>query len=207
MIRLAEMQDIPAILAILIRLGFVRTMEIWSVASFLSNRQLVEEDIRASPAMSLKSWASCWNLYVHHRIDPTYQEIEGAWHFQYGTIHRIASNGQVRGSGLPVFLTFVCSKFPISALFCMRDNHPIQAAIHRGFSQCGTIYLPDGSSFLLWLPSIKNLLRADFCIIVNIFLNSWRPHVGCCCDDCCLNFNCFRALPMATPIPASHSIR
>ena len=144
MIRLAEMQDIPAILSIFDRAReFMRTM----------GNHLVEEDIRAGHCYVFEEAGQVVGTFAFIiGPDPTYQEIEGAWHFSepYGTIHRIASNGQVKGLAYLCF-DFCLQQIPYLRIDTHEDNHPMQAAIRRyGFSQCGTIYLPDGSPRLAY---------------------------------------------------------
>ena len=80
--------------------------------------------------------------------DPTYGYIEdGAWldDEPYGTIHRIASDGQMRG----VFAASI--GFCLGKIGNLRiDTHADNAIMHHsitkaGFTRCGTIYLEDGS--------------------------------------------------------------
>ena len=155
MIRLAEMQDVPAILAIFDQArDFMRANgnpTQWP-ASY-PNRQLVEGDIQADNCYVCEEAGQIVGTFaLIIGPDPTYQQIEGAWHFTepYGTLHRLASNGQVKG------LAHRCFDFCLQQISYLRidthaDNHPMQAAIrHYGFSQCGTIYLPDGSPRLAY---------------------------------------------------------
>ena len=81
--------------------------------------------------------------------DPTYQIIEdGAWLdniHPYGTIHRIASNGQQRGVFCSVldWCTAHCSNIRIDThQHNQRMIHLIEKA---GFSRCGIIYTRDHS--------------------------------------------------------------
>lgn len=80
--------------------------------------------------------------------DPTYGVIEdGAWHADrtYGTIHRLASDGSVRG------LAGICFDYCRTRMDYLRvdthaDNRPMQEAVMRyGFQRCGIIYVADGS--------------------------------------------------------------
>ena len=155
MIRLAEMQDIPAILAIFDQAReFMRTMgnsRQW-LASY-PNRQLVEEDIRAGHCYVFEEAGQVVGTFAFIiGPDPTYQEIEGAWHFSepYGTIHRIASNGQVKGLAHQVF-DFCYQEIPHLRIDTHADNKPMQAAIlSYGFTECGIIYVADGSPRLAY---------------------------------------------------------
>ena len=80
--------------------------------------------------------------------EPNYAVIEnGAWHSDqpYGTIHRIASNGQAKG------IACACFDFCHSKIDCLRidthaDNKPMQNAIGSyGFRYCGIIHVADGT--------------------------------------------------------------
>ena len=80
--------------------------------------------------------------------DSTYQRIEGEWknNAPYGSIHRIANNGMMRG----VFPA--CVKFCEAKIFNLRvdthhDNKLMRHQIEKsGFEKCGIIYIEDGSS-------------------------------------------------------------
>ena len=80
--------------------------------------------------------------------EPNYTVIEnGTWHSDrpYGTIHRIASNGQAKG------IARSCFDFCRSKINCLRidthaDNLPMQKAIGSyGFRYCGIIHVADGT--------------------------------------------------------------
>lgn len=81
--------------------------------------------------------------------EPTYQRIEnGAWHSDkpYGTVHRLASDGTVRGIAKVCF-SFCCDKIDCLRIDTHRDNRTMQAAIKKfGFRECGTIFVRDGSA-------------------------------------------------------------
>lgn len=80
--------------------------------------------------------------------EPNYTIIEnGNWHSNqtYGTIHRIASNGQAKG------IARACFDFCHSRINCLRidthaDNQPMKKAIGSyGFQYCGIIHVADGT--------------------------------------------------------------
>lgn len=79
--------------------------------------------------------------------EPTYSEIEGEWinNEPYGTIHRIASDGSVRG------IADFCLKYCSGIISNIRidthnDNNVMLKWIKRsGFSYCGIIHVADGS--------------------------------------------------------------
>lgn len=80
-------------------------------------------------------------------VDPTYKEIEGRWldDAPYGTIHRIASSGAVKG------VADACLKFCRGLILHIRidthaDNYPMQQWILKnGFTYCGIIHVEDGT--------------------------------------------------------------
>ena len=80
--------------------------------------------------------------------DPTYQKIEhGAWHSAetYGTIHRLASDGQAKGIAKICF-DFCKTKCRYLRIDTHQDNKPMQAAILKyGFQKCGIIHVANGS--------------------------------------------------------------
>ncbi len=79
--------------------------------------------------------------------EPTYAEIDGAWldDAPYGVVHRLASDGSVRGVGAH------CLDWSLAQCGNIRvdthsDNHVMQALLDRlGFTRCGVIYLGDGT--------------------------------------------------------------
>lgn len=80
--------------------------------------------------------------------EPTYRYIEGgAWlnEAPYGTIHRLASDGSVRG------MFGKCVEFCLAVIPQLRadthaDNHTMQHLLQKhDFVRCGIIYLANGS--------------------------------------------------------------
>lgn len=80
--------------------------------------------------------------------DPTYRIIEdGAWldDEPYGTIHRVASDGSVRGLFAAVF-EYCRSIEPNIRIDTHADNAPMLHSISKaGFARCGTVYHTDGT--------------------------------------------------------------
>ncbi|MBQ4087106.1 MAG: N-acetyltransferase [Clostridia bacterium] len=86
-------------------------------------------------------------------IDPTYGYIEdGSWmsDSDYGTIHRIASDGTASG----VFqkaVSFARETYDHIRVDTHKDNHPMQHVILKeGFSYRGIIYLENGDPRLAY---------------------------------------------------------
>ncbi|MFR1722972.1 N-acetyltransferase [Emergencia timonensis] len=80
--------------------------------------------------------------------DPTYEVIkDGAWpdNSPYGTIHRIAGDGQVKGL-LQLCVAFCKTQIKILRIDTHHDNRIMQRAIEKnGFQRCGIIYTANGS--------------------------------------------------------------
>lgn len=80
--------------------------------------------------------------------EPTYQIIKnGEWHCNkpYGTIHRLASNGTVKGVARTCF-EYCLGFIDYLRIDTHKDNISMQAAIKKfGFQTCGNIYVRNGS--------------------------------------------------------------
>lgn len=86
--------------------------------------------------------------------DPTYRTIQkGSWlpePMPYWVIHRVASSGQVKGTGA-YCLEWCFAQHPCLRIDTHRDNLPMQRLLARcGFVQRGEITLPDGSQRLVY---------------------------------------------------------
>lgn len=79
--------------------------------------------------------------------DSTYAFIEGEWpdNLPYATLHRVASDGTLRGV-LDLCVDYALEHYDRLRIDTHADNRPMLDAIARcGFSRCGVIYLADGS--------------------------------------------------------------
>ena len=80
--------------------------------------------------------------------EETYQKIiNGNWHKNklYGTIHRLASNGKVKGISKACF-DFCTSKIDYVRIDTHPNNISMQSAILKyGFKKCGNIFVHDDS--------------------------------------------------------------
>lgn len=85
--------------------------------------------------------------------DPTYAYIEdGAWlnDNSYGTIHRIASRGEVKGM-FKQCLDFCLGQIPDIRIDTHEDNKVMQHLLTKqGFQKCGVIYLQSGAKRLAY---------------------------------------------------------
>lgn len=86
-------------------------------------------------------------------IDPTYDVIyEGTWtnNNPYATIHRIASNGNVKGIFSKV-MEFAKERYSTIRIDTHKDNKVMQKAIMKaGFKYCGIIHCWNGSERLAY---------------------------------------------------------
>ena len=80
--------------------------------------------------------------------DPTYRVIEqGSWKNDntYGTIHRVASDGTIKGvfSQIVSFCEVICPELRADT---HKDNNVMQHLFEKnGFERCGVIYVEDGT--------------------------------------------------------------
>lgn len=87
-----------------------------------------------------------------YRIEPTYNEIDGAWKGgdTYGVVHRIAVSAPGRGLGA-VCLNWAYENCSHLRIDTHRENRPMQTLLGKlGFSFCGTVTLSDGSPRLAY---------------------------------------------------------
>lgn len=104
-------------------------------------------------------------------IDPTYRNIyEGAWKNEepYATIHRIASNGEVKGI-LHVAIQFALQEYNNIRIDTHRDNIVMQNAIRKeGFLYCGIIHCWSGDERLAYQYS------KDTIVTERLILRRWH---------------------------------
>lgn len=80
-------------------------------------------------------------------VDPTYINIDGAWisSADYGTIHRIASDGKESGVFCEA-LDFCSEKCRHLRIDTHKDNRTMRSLVaNHGFTYCGVIHVDDGS--------------------------------------------------------------
>lgn len=92
--------------------------------------------------------------------DPTYQIIEnGSWlnDEPYGTIHRVASNGQMKGI-LAEVLTFCEHKINNIRIDTHEDNQIMQHLLQKyGYTKCGHIYVEDGTQRIAYQKKVMDI--------------------------------------------------
>lgn len=110
---------------------------------------IIEEDIRESNSYVVTEQGKICGVFMF-RIgeDPTYQRIkDGDWLNKdvYGTIHRLAGNGKIKG--IFDICTMYCeSKAPNIRVDTHARNHKMRHLLERrGYQRCGRIYVADHS--------------------------------------------------------------
>ena len=111
-------------------------------------RSLLESDIQRRQLYVLEEAGGIRGVFAFMLgDDPTYGRIEeGQWpnHRPYGTIHRIASDGQSKGVFAKAF-DFCRQHIDELRVDTHRDNKTMQhLATRHGFKRCGIIYLENG---------------------------------------------------------------
>ena len=96
-------------------------------------------------------------FYFAVEEEPTYRHIEGRWlnDKPYGVIHRLASDGRVRGlfRECLAFASKYCSEIRVDT---HEDNAPMrQLLVAEGFVPCGTVYIADGSPRIAYQKSLE----------------------------------------------------
>ncbi len=152
MIRLAETKDLDAIVKVYdaarAYMALSGNPHQWGDDGY-PHRDLLEEDIEKQRLYVIEE-----NDAVHAVFafmlgeDPTYGYIEdGQWPNDkpYGTIHRIASDGQIKGMFTRTF-NFCRSKIDEVRIDTHHDNKTMQHVVAKhGFKRCGIIYLENGA--------------------------------------------------------------
>lgn len=113
-------------------------------------RQQLEADIQRGVSYVLEQdGVVCATFVFIVGKDPTYDVIDdGAWlddEQQYGTIHRIASDGQVKGV-FDLVLGWCTARCGNVRIDTHKDNSRMIGLIEKaGFTRCGIIYTRGGS--------------------------------------------------------------
>lgn len=151
MIRPAKAEDLPAILDIYdAARAFMRANgnpHQWGESGY-PEKELLAEDIQVGRLYVADENGAPHGVFAFMLgEDPTYAVIEnGQWPNDrpYGTIHRIASDGQMHGL-LEKALAFALTKTSEVRADTHKDNHPMQHVLTKnGFARCGIIYLENG---------------------------------------------------------------
>jgi len=156
LIRSATLEDLPAVMGIYeIARDFMRkngNPTQWP--SGYPGEEMIRSDIAGGNLYVLTEGGEIVGVFAFILgEDPTYRVIkDGQWRSDkpYGTIHRLASSGRVKGVARRCF-DFCREKCPHLRIDTHRDNKPMQAAIlSYGFKPCGIIYTHDGTERLAY---------------------------------------------------------
>lgn len=151
MIRLAETKDLDAIGKVYdaarAYMAASGNPHQWGDDSY-PHRDLLEEDIEKRRLYVIEEKCAVHAVFAFMLgDDPTYAYIEdGQWPNQkpYGTIHRIASDGQIKGMFTRAF-DFCRSRIDEIRIDTHHDNKTMQHVVTKhGFKRCGIIYLENG---------------------------------------------------------------
>ena len=122
------------------------------------SRKTIENDIQLGNSYMIEeNGIICGVFSFVLGEDKTYQVIEGKWlnDDQYGTIHRVASNGRVKGI-LEFCLRFCEDKISNIRVDTHEDNKIMQHLLEKnGYIKCGIIYVDDGSPRIAYQKCVK----------------------------------------------------
>ncbi|MBE5882939.1 MAG: N-acetyltransferase [Lachnospiraceae bacterium] len=112
------------------------------------DRETLEQDISKKQLYVYKQAGVIHGVFVFFlEEEPTYAYIEGkGWcnDAPYGTIHRIAGDGTIKGL-FEKCMEFCKSKIDNIRVDTHHDNHTMQHVVEKyGFQKCGIIYLKNG---------------------------------------------------------------
>lgn len=156
-IRKTRKEDIPQLKQIFATarqfMASNRNPDQWA-PSYPSDEQLLN-DINNGDSFVVISYSRqiVATFVLHAGIDPTYNIIyKGQWlnDAPYATIHRIASNGQVKGI-FRLALQFALNRYDNIRIDTHHDNTVMRNAImHNGFRYCGIIHCWNGDERLAY---------------------------------------------------------
>ena len=153
-VRKAENRDLPGLLGLYAQArAFMRTHgnpNQWGHTT--PKQEVLEEDIQNGDLYVLENETGLHGAFFFKIFqDPTYGEIEGAWHEdrEYGVLHRVASDGS--GGILKAAVAFGDRFCDYLRMDTHAQNLPMQAALkRRGFQPCGVIHLLNGDPRLAY---------------------------------------------------------
>lgn len=156
MIRPATLRDIPDIMRIFSAArAFMRqngNMTQWSGG--YPSEDIVRQDIALGESYCIEEDGNVGAVFtLLSRPDPTYKIIyDGEWKSEapYGTIHRIATDGSVKGV-VAKAVQFALKTHSTLRCDTHEDNLPMQHALTKaGFDYCGIIHLENGEPRLAY---------------------------------------------------------
>ena len=130
------------------------SMEIYPAADRFSRKETYPAEKQLS---AIKNAGICGTFAFIIGDDPTYRILEhGHWLNQapYGTIHRLASSGSVKGI-FSTCLAWCLAQIPNIRIDTHQDNLVMQHLLEKnGFHKCGIIYVEDNSPRLAYQKSL-----------------------------------------------------
>lgn len=155
-IRQATLEDIPQMKEIFaVARRFMATTgnpNQWA-DSYPSDEQLTDDIARGDSFVCKENDKLVATFVLRGGDDPTYSTIyEGAWKNDnpYATIHRIASNGEVKGI-FKTAMEYALQHYATIRIDTHRDNRVMQEAIKKaGFEYCGIIHCWNGDERLAY---------------------------------------------------------
>jgi len=151
MIRKSTAADIPAILEIFdIARAYMRRNgnTIQWIGAYPGESDVLEDIRRGEGYVVEENGVICGVFTLLAREEPTYAVIDnGKWltNGEYGTLHRVASNGKMRGI-VAKAVEFALKQHKVLRCDTHEVNLPMQTALKKaGFVHCGTVYMADGS--------------------------------------------------------------
>lgn len=148
-IRLASCADLPRIEEIY-AIGRAYMRQTGNMTQWIGGypqRHLLEEDIAKKQLFVMENESGLHGVFAFILgNDPTYGYIEGKWPNEkpYGTIHRIASDGTVKGT-VALARQYALGFIDELRIDTHHDNRTMQHVVEKnGFRYCGVIYLENG---------------------------------------------------------------
>ncbi len=121
--------------------------------TYPSDEQLTDDITSGDSYICLEDGKTVATFVLRGGNDPTYNKIyDGAWsnNNPYATIHRIASNGEVKGIFRKV-MEYALRYFDTIRIDTHRDNRVMRNAIvQAGFVYCGIIHCWNGDERLAY---------------------------------------------------------
>lgn len=110
-------------------------------------REQIEEDIaKGQSYVCIHESEIVGVLCFFVSVDPTYKVIDGNWlsDLPYSVVHRIASNGEVKGTGT-FMMEWAFNRFGNVRIDTHEDNYVMRNMLSKlGYTYCGIIHLTNG---------------------------------------------------------------
>ena len=150
LIRPATVSDIPAMMQLFenARKFMYQSGNLTQWKSDYPSTSIIEDDIKNGTSyVCVENGVVEGTFMLMTTEEPTYAEIQGAWmnERQYGTIHRIASSGNIKRL-TDAMINYCLTVIPELRGDTHADNVAMQNAFERnGFRYCGIVTVRDGT--------------------------------------------------------------